>query len=378
MQKFHDYGVLEQQIHVPEELKARVLQAARESRGHTLRLETAPAEKTQRKTGRYSRGFSLVQRAAVIAILLVCVPVTAYAAVKYSGLADFLKEIGMENTKIEELVETYPSEAAVTPTVSDALEAGALTPPEFSVAEAACDDHSLYLTVRVKPQDDRYLLVPSDLGIADDVSNLQIPGVSGQTIAAYAREQGKELLIVSARPDNANKYGVSTGAISKCEADGTVCLYFLGENPSGLKEFDLTINCHYHTMDKAVDERFSFDVTVKNKSTSSQVREFTQFEDTGLGLTIHSITIEETELGFYARFTYTPTDGKEYGISLVDAEGNFFMGIPGSGGPLCEANGDGTYSCEESYRELGDLDSLQFSVLRTDDFERFGPFKILG
>lgn len=378
MLKFHDYGDMEKQIHVPEELKARVLQAARASEKPTLRLETVPATAAQRKTGRYSRGFSFAQKAAVIAILLVCVPVTAYAAVKYSGLMDILKEIGMESTKIEELVETFPSEAAVTPTVSDALEAGTLTPPEFSVAEAVCDDHSLYLTVRIKPQDDRYLLVPSDLGIADDVSNLQIPGVSGRTIAAYAKEQNKQLLIVSAWPDNTNKYGVSAGVMSECSADGTVSQYFFGDNPSGLKEFELAMNCHYHTMDHTVDERFSFDVTIKNKSTNSQVREFTQFEDTGLGLQIHSITIQETEMGFYAKFTYTPTDGKEYGISLVDAEGNFFLGIPGSGGPLCEANGDGTYSCDDSYRELGDLDSLQFSVLRADDFERFGPFKILG
>lgn len=36
MQKFHDYTELSEQIHVPDELKARVLRAARESKGQIV------------------------------------------------------------------------------------------------------------------------------------------------------------------------------------------------------------------------------------------------------------------------------------------------------------------------------------------------------
>ncbi len=374
MPTFHDYTKLNEQITASDELKARVLRAARASKNQAAEFKQ-PEITEKKKAGRYSRGFSLLQKAAVAAILAICIPVTAYAA-EHFGLLDFLAEIGIEKTpEIQEMVETFPSEAATSPVV---MENGEIKIPEFRVTEALCDSESLYVVVEIKPMDDRYLLVPSELGTNDDIGNMMIPGVSGMTIEEYAASLGKEILKVGTHLNNDNEYGVSAGLISKCTTDGTVYQYWTGSNPSGEMEFPLTVTCLYHTLDMPLAERFTFDVPITDKSTSEMVKTFTQFEDTGLGITVHSLTIEETELGMYATFVYSTTDGETYHFALMDTDGEYLPGLPGSSTPAYEENGDGTYRSGGPYQKMDSLDGLQFRVMRTSDMEKIGPFKILG
>ncbi len=369
MPKFHDYTALNQQIHAPKDLKKRVLKAAGGS-------TAAPLEYAPRKPGRYSRGFGLLPKVAVIALLVLCIPITAFAAARYFGLMDYLTELGFKNTQeIQELVETFPSEAA---TIPPELETGALQIPEFRVTEAICDSKSLYVVVEIKPMDDRYLLVPSEIGINEDVGNMQIPDVFGMTVEEYAASQGKEILLAGTALSNDNEYGVSAGLMSKCTADGTVYQYWTGSNPSEETEFPLTVTCVYKTPEMDVAEQFEFDVQITNRSQGGTVTTFTRFEETGLDITIHSITIEETELGMYMTAVYSTPDGEGYGFDLRSSDGGYFPNLPSDGAPMYEDNGDGTYSSRWAYQKLDSLDGLQFAVRRASDFESFGPFKILG
>lgn len=366
MKAFRDYTTVANQIHAPEELKEKVLMAARAS---------AAAEKS--KAGRYSRrGLSFLQKAAVAAVLAIVLPVTTYAAAKNFGLLDHLTQIGYQNTQdVQEFVETFPSEAATSPVV---MENEDVKIPEFRVTEALCDSESLYVTVEIKPMDDRYLLVPSELGTNDDVGNMMIPGVSGMTIEEYATSLGKEILLAGSHLSNDNEYGVSAGLISKCTEDGTIYQYWAGENPDGLTEFTLTVTCLYHTLDMPLAERFTFDVPITNKSETTLVKTFTQFEDTGLDLTIHSLTIEETALGYYATLIYSTTDGDEYGFSLMTAEGEFMKPLPTANGPFSEELPDGTHASTYNFQNIYSLEGMQFQLMRGSDLERIGPFKILG
>ncbi len=375
MQKFHDYTELSEQIHVPDELKARVLRAARESKGQVVEFKKSEPKGKKRK-GKYSRGYSVLQKAAVAAILAICIPATAYAAARYLGLLDHLATIGFQNVQeVQELVETFPSEAATSPVV---MENGEIKIPEFRVTEALCDSESLYVVVEIKPMDDRYLLVPSEMDEFTNVERMDIPGVSGMSIGEYADSIGKEILLVGTHLSNDNPYGVSAGLISKCTADGRVYQYFAGENPGSLTEFTLTVTCLYHTLDMPLAERFTFDVPITNNSDGTLVKTFTQFEDTGLDITLHSLTIEETALGYYATLTYSTTDGTEYAFDLLNAEGEFLKPLPTANGPFSEAQPDGTRTSTYNFQKIYALEGLQFQLTRGLDFEDFGPFKILG
>ncbi len=371
MKAFRDYTNVANEIHAPEELKNKVLLAARAS---------AAADK--KKNGRYSRrGLSFLQKAAVAAVLVICIPVTTYAAAKNFGLLEQLSRLGIQNTeKTQQMVETFPSEAATSPVTMDN---GEVKIPEFRAMEALCDDYSLCVSVEIKPMDDRYLLVPSELGTNDDVGNMMIPGVSGMTIEEYAASVGKDILLVGARIDNFNEYGEGMGMWSECTEDGTVYQYFIGDNTSELKEFPLTVTCLYHTLDMPLAERFEFDVQIKNKSQEKKVTTFTQFEDPGMGITVHSLKLEETEIGIYAEFVFSyEGEGEGFGFfDLRDANGEYLPYLPISGDLMYEDNGDGTYTSKSQYRKTDfpdDLTDLTFRVARVEDYERFGPFKILG
>ncbi len=375
MQKFHDYTELSEQIRASEELKARVLRAARASKEQSPESrQLEPMEK--KKSGRYSRGFSFLQKAAVAAILAICIPVAAYAAAKNFGLLEHLGKFGFQNSQeIQELVETFPKEAAASPVVMDNGEIGI---PEFRIKEALCDDYSLCVVTEIKPMDDRYLLVPDEISPDMDIGNMIFTGISGMTIEEYAASLGKEILFVGTRLDNFNEYGVGAGLLSECSEDGTVYQYFYGENVKHLKEFPLKITCLYFTPDMPMAEKFEFDVQITNKSQEKKVTTFTQFEDPGMGITVHSLTLEETEIGIYAEFVYSCKEGEFGFFDLRDANGEYLPYLAISGNVMYEDNGDGTYTSKSQYKKLDTLDGLTYRFKRAEDFENFGPFKILG
>ncbi len=377
MPKYHEYSELNAQIHAPEELKARVLRVARESKTQTVEFRTKEVSE-QKKPGRYSRGFSFLQKAAVAAVLTLCIPATAYAAAKQFGILEHFGKFGyFQNTQeLQEMVETFPGEAAASPEV---MENGEIRIPEFRVTEALCDDHALYVATEIKPMDDRYLLVPSELDQYMDVGNMMIPGVSGMSIEDYAASLDKEILFVGTRLSNDNEHGVSAGLISECTEDGVVYQYFAGENMSDLTEFPLSVTCLYHTLDMPLAERFEFDVQITNKSQNKKVTTFTQFEDPGMGVTVHSLTLEETEIGVYAEFVFSCADGADFGFfDLRDANGEYLPYLALSGNPIYEDNEDGTYTSKSQYKNMDSLEGLTYRFARAEDYERFGPFKILG
>ncbi len=375
MPKYHNYTDLSNQITASEELKANVLRAARASRNQVVEFKQSETTE-KKKAGRYSRGFSLLQKAAVAAILAICIPVTAYAAVKSFGLLEHFSHYGFgDSQEVQEMVKTFPDEAATSPVV---MENGEIKIPEFRVTEALCDDHALYVVTEIKPMDDRYLLVPDELDQYMDVGNMQIPGVSGMSIEEYADSLGKEILLVGTRLSNVNEYGVSAGLISECSEDGTIYQYFAGENISDLKEFSLMVTCLYSTPEMPLSERFEFDVQITNKSQDKKVTTYTQFEDPGMGITVHSLTLEETEIGIYAEFVYSCTEGDFGFFDLRDANGEYLPFLALSGNPMFEDNGDGTFTSRTQYKKADSLDGLTFRVTRAEDYEVFGPFKILG
>lgn len=381
MKEFREYTELSQHIHAPEALKAKTLWRAGTER------QARPVEKPEKKKpGRYSRGAGALRKAAVAAAAaLILVPATAYASQKFLlGDAPFLKK---NDEQVESLINTYPQETAPAPGETQTPE-NANDYAAYRVAEALCDSSSLYLVAEISPVNDEYLLVPRELGFNEPVSQMRIEGLQGvdenMTIEDYAASLGKTPASVwlDYRCGGQEPEG---GWSSVCTKEGKIYQYFTGKNPAGTESFTLscTGNVLTDTMWEAGDlslreaQKVSFDVQISDKSSRTRVKEFTQFEEMDIGITVHSALVERTELGTYVTFRYTPTDPEMTFcfFEVRDSQGNF----PGSLAGYDSAprdNGDGSYSVTAGYQSLDSLEDLSFLVGGMD-FE-YGPFKILG
>lgn len=360
-----DYRRLNQSIHAPSHLQAAVLEAAR------ARESTKP-----RKTGRYSRGFSFLQKAAVAALIALLIPVTAYAAVKATaGIREYLDFLGVKDIEAAEmLINTFPSLPEETVSGPDGL-------AQFNVLEAACDSVSVYVTAEIKPLTDKYFLVPSELGINETVGNMMIADFQGDpkmTIEDYAASIGKEILLVSIRLYDENSDLLSLGLMSTCKADGTINQYFSGANPYDSKTFPVTVRCHYFTVDKSVDERFEYEIQITDNSTRTPVKTFTKFSDTSeISVQMKEMVIEKTELGYTVTTTYIDPTAAYYHVSLVDAQGNYLNQLDATM-PTCDENG--VFTVVNSYPDIPSFEGLQFKLIGGvgDTFDKYGPYQILG
>ena len=188
MKTYRDYTELSQKIHAPEQLKARVLQASLQNSRH------------RERPGRYSRGWSIAQKAAAAAILLaVCLPVTAYAAVKGLGLKEKLAQWGMQDIQAVEDLSVSASElsgGATEDAIPDTAQTSASQEKpgvysdrfaKYSFEEAVLDSKTVYIAAKITPVDNNYRLIP-DVAFSDDV--FTVDGVTVGTAEEYAASQG--------------------------------------------------------------------------------------------------------------------------------------------------------------------------------------------
>ena len=382
MKEFREYTELSRRIHAPEELKERTLWRIKTER------QTRPEEKTgKKKPGRYSRGFGVMRKAAVAAaVALILVPATAYASQKFLlGDAPFLKK---NDEKVESLINTYPQETAPAAPGETKTPENANDYAAYRVAEALCDSSSLYLVAEISPVNDKYLLVPRELGFNEPVSQMRIDGLEGvdenMTIEDYAASLGKipASVWLDYRCGGREPEG---GWSSICTKEGKIYQYFTGKNPAGTENF--TLNCTGNVLTDAMWEsgdlslreaqKVAFDIQVSDKSSRTPVKEFTRFEEMDIGITVHSALVERTELGTYVTFRYTPTDPEMAScfFEVRDSQGNFPGSLAGYDSTSRD-NGDGSYSVTAGYQNLDSLENLSFRVCGMD-FE-YGPFQILG
>ncbi len=360
-----DYRNLSQNLHAPAHLQAAVLEALRE--GEAQKPQKA------RKGGRYSRGFSFLQKAAIAALIALLIPVTAFATVKATGgVREWLARWGVKDMEaVETLVNTFPTQPEET------VAAGEEKLVEFTILDAVVDSQSIFATAEMKPLTDKYLLVPSDLGINETMGCMIMDGYEGDpnmTIEDYAASIGKEILIAGIYLDVENS-PVGLGMWSTTKADGTIVRNFSGSNDTGSQTIPVKVTCLYKTLDGSVSERFEYQIELTDNSTRTAVKTFTQFSDTSeINVQMKEMVIEKTELGYLATFTYTAS--QPYHVSLLDAEGNYLRTLPG-GTQMPEMGDDGTYHVTIALTEAPPLEGLQFQLVG-GDIEKSGLYQILG
>ena len=365
------YMDLNENIRAPQELKDRVLRKAAQME----RKETG-------KPGIYSRGFGLMPKiAAAAAVLLLVIPLTAFAAHQLI-LKDHLKERGLQDeTVVQELVNTFPTETTTVTEPEGTVEEVVTKPnyeneyAEYTLLEVVFDENMMYLCTQIKPKTDEYLLMPSEYSDGDDVSLYGL-GEPGTTMEDYVKEKNKPVMLAGVA------YYVGEahvdGAIeSNIQPDGTILQYYSGMNIADNKQFTLRCSTFTGTVDETIAIREAFDVQVTDKSTSEAVKTGTKFDDritAEAGLTMVSLDVEQTELGTYFTFTYKGGDEMGYNFFPVDAEGNNLPHLPNQISTGGIDNGDGTWSETVYCQKLESLDGLQFKIRRFSDAQYFGPY----
>lgn len=358
-----DYRKLNQSIHAPAALQNAVLEAAR-----------ASAAPKKNKPGRYSRGFSYLQKAAIAALIALMIPVTAFATVKATGgVREWLARWGVKDVEAAEpLITTFPTQPMETEPGKEGYVA-------FNILEAACDSQSIFATAEMKPLTDKYFLVPSDLGINETMGCMMMEGYEGDpamTIQDYAASIGKEILIAGIYLDVENA-PVGLGMWTTAKADGTLIRNFSGSNDSGSRTIPVKVTCLYKTLDGSVSERYEYQIELTDNSTKTAVKTFTKFaEVTDVNVQMKEILIEKTELGYVVTATYASPDGIPYHVCLLEGEENFLRTLSGDAMP--QDNGDGTFTTVWTYPDIPSFDNLYFKLVGGPDIDKYGPYKILG
>lgn len=355
MHSFNDYRVLTQDIHAPEDLKHRVFLSA-----------VSTENRKQKKTGgRYSRGWSLVQKAAVAAILVIAIPITAFAAARYLGLTDYLAESGMEDTQaVQDLsvsmaqLESYCNDYA-----------------EYTILEAVCDSNLIYVAAQIKPLDEGNMLVPQFVSADSSVQELGLAGITEGTVGDYAASLGKTLVYADVGYWNGEAHldGVADFRYSE---DGTMYYYYSTQNTFDAQDITLKCSGLAYTDGMSLANRVEFETKLFDRSTSAETK-FTVFDDKAYaetGIRISSLTIQETELGMYATFTYETNGESGVNFKLLDANGNELVSMPNMTATGVVDNGDGTCSEMLTCQKPDSLEGLQFMIRDFETGEHFGPY----
>lgn len=361
-----DYRSLNQSIHAPSHLQASVLEAVREKEA------VKP-----RRSGRYSRSFSLLQKAAVAALIALLIPVTAFAAVKVTGgIREYLAFRGVQDIEAAEtLINTFPSLPEETISTPEGY-------AEYKILEAVCDSQNIFVTAEIKPLTDEYFFLSNDLGYNETMGSMQMEGFEGDPtmlIEDYAASIGKEIMMVGVSFLDENGDHLPLGKMSTCKKDGTIYQYFEGPNPYDTQTFPVTVLCTYSTKDMPIAERFEYQIELTDNSTKTAVKTFTKFSDTSeINVQMKEMVIEKTELGYTVTTTYVDPTEAYYHVSLLDAQGNYLMQLPGATMPACDENG--VFTVVNSYPDIPSFEGLQFKLIGGvgDDFDKYGPYQILG
>lgn len=363
MRTFKDYTDVSSQIHVPQELKHKVLMEARQSRTE------------QRSMERYRRGWGFVQKAAVAAILAAALPVTAFAVAKGMGLMDHLRQRGMQD------VETVQELANSGAELSNDVQANSYENKyaKFTILEAVCDSQSIYLAAKAEPLDNETFLLPQYIMPEDNAANLGIAGITEGTVKEYAESLGKKIAYASVG------YSIGGSHLDGAEdfrygENGELYYYYSAQNISG--EETITLKCTGTGYDESMEfesiDRVEFVVRLTDKSSTSDGVVYAAidpkaYEETGIQ--INSLSIAETEMGLYATFNFDAADAKFLDIEfkLVDEAGNELSRLPGIGSGTIE-NGDGTYSRTCYYQHPDSIDGVKFLIWDFGNEVDYGPY----
>lgn len=249
----------------------------------------------------------------VIALSILLIVTIAVAAAAQWGIFDFLSYRGWADRALpdaRQLVQTKVPQ-----------QSGATEHAAFTLREAVYDGEKTYLVVAAAPVKENVLLVGPDTLPEDPMIDLgpQFAG-SALSVADYARQQGKDMLVSVSVADRAAMQGLE-GCVNSLdyilEEDGSLVLMITGNKPSSDAELPIELSCCTTPLGEGVaaTDRTTLSFTLanaQNKASVSSVssRQSAIFADCGVEVT--SVALTASPMNTYARIEFTVTDRDAY------------------------------------------------------------------
>lgn len=373
MANFKNYGKLCQGIETPQALKDEVMKNAANNR-------------SVNNIGRI-RPMRFAAKVALAAALIAALSVTAYAVSRSMNLVDKMSERGVADRDSLETISTQPSEkqgqrlADGTMCLASAQDEQA----EYRVLEAVCDKNNLYVHVQIVPLKDDIIFIHQSLDGASPAKYLGIPGLTEGTVGEYAQSQGKTLRVATmyAEFEGENVPDI-TSQEAVTDVDGSLHIYLSGTNLSGAKELKAIFKGFTYSIDGSdpnsgmvpEKDRISVEASFQDKSSTGEELVFTSFDSEvkeKFGIEIEKLVIEETELGYYATFTWRGENAENFVINMLDENGDYFSSPRPKGGSEVICNDNGSVSLIDGIPRVEHPEKLMFQVV-DGELEKHGPY----
>lgn len=326
---------------------------------------SVPSRDTKEDKMMKARPRRVIRNLLIAAIVISMLAVTAYAAIRGFGLKEQLAQFGMKDPQVlDPISEIISDEEGYEWTTQYA---------GFSIEEAVLDSNTLYISAKIVPLGDDYILVP---GIAFDEDIVTTDGLT----LAQLRAQDKTLVYADVRCENSDASVEGLGYSYQIGENGELYYYIMGKNTFPEKDFALPCVAITHTGTMESKESVEFEVTLTDKSTASEVEVFLPeeraFEETGIR--VNSISIFETELGIYVTFRYDLPEGKYEHISmwLVGPSGEELPMLPGANIGGAKSLGGQTFEDTRAYQKPLALEELQLVIRDAWGEVSYGPYAI--
>ena len=343
-------------------------------------LEAAPAAYRPEPPRKAKKGFS--RKILIAAAVLVLIPVVAFAATKGFGLLDYLSDKGVKNpdqlTDLSAGPQEMFSDSDVSAEISDNGVWFTAGKAKFTVVESLYDSETVYLLAKVVPAEDDVFIIPQYLGREDSTRELVgLDEIPEGTIEQYTGYLGRRLGVGSIG------YSVNGSHLDGSEdyiygPDGALYYYFTGMLPS---DGNVTIDCtgvFYQDLEEATDKQtVDFSINLR-KVSDTQVMAYSTFSDeikTETGIEVRTLTVEETDLGYYATFEFFTEGSKDISFLLTDKDGNTLPSVPGAAGTGLESKGDGVYTVTVTCLTPEDASDVRFVIYDYVEGIKYGPYR---
>ena len=309
------------------------LQDALSSKGTVMTqkmdFEKENAMRDHKTTLRFGRG---LLAAAVVAAMVTCV---AFAA-NFFGIQEMFSRSGRQ----------FPNDAAADIQRHQVKGDGAGW--ACAVTESLSDASTVMVSITVTSEDE-YVLVPTDAQPDDPAADIGLAGDG--TLADYAAERGKKLLMVGAGIGNAEDLGIDSASLSfENVSDGELVILINAKKNASAAAIDAVCTVTAVEADSGAVQRVELPFTLK-ESTAEDTVYLAADGQTISGLEFGEARVEETSLGLNLEIPVKALDEdalrdimKIDFAGLAYDEGGFVLGDDGTWTgkyPMCRGDIDG-------------------------------------
>lgn len=276
-------------------------------------LEKLKKEEEIKSMRKISSKFSIAVIAMVICMLVTTTVVLAMT--NTWSILDFLENRRSDVTVLPEATQIIQDDVNQTGGMSELA--------TFSLRQAIFDGKNVYLTVEVKPNNSKNLLLGLDALLSDPVANMgPLFADKNITISEYASENQKiplHTLITELITDS--KDTIITSADFVLEENGTLVYMLSGYYNGTAAEFPMELSCNItpfinqdgkDVIDLANMQTTTLSFTLKQDGTTKEASSINPVEYADVGVRVDKVTLTGTPMTIYTQIEFTVIDQEKY------------------------------------------------------------------